>query len=1223
VNVIATDNGTGALNNSKAVTINVTDVNEAPVVTSAATGTVAENAAISTVVYTATATDVDAGQTLAYSLGGADAASFAINASSGAVTLLSSANFEAKPSYSVNVIATDNGTGALNNSKAVTINVTDVNEAPVVTSAATGTVAENAAISTVIYTATATDVDAGQTLSYSLGGTDVASFAINASSGAVTLLSSADFEAKPSYNVNVIATDNGTGALNSSKAVTINVTNVNEAPVVTSSATGTVAENASISTVVYTTTATDVDTGQALSYSLGGTDAARFAINATSGAVTLLSSANFEAKPSYSVNVIATDNGTGALNSSKAVTINVTDVNEAPVVTSAATGTVAENAAISTVIYTATATDVDTGQTLSYSLGGTDAASFAINAASGAVTLLSSANFEAKSAYNLNVIATDNGGGALSATTGVTINVTDVNEAPTGSITVEGILAQGKTLTALSALTDDDGLGVLSYQWSAADTAIANAVSSMLTLTEAQVGKAITVTVSYRDGHGTRESVTSTATAPVTNVNDLPTGAVTINNSTPAQGQMLTVTNNVADIDGLGAITYQWSAGGVAIEGAISNTLILTEAQVGKAITVSANYTDGHGTKESPTSTATALVTNVNDSPTGGVTISGSPKQGQTLEAANSLGDLDGLGAITYQWNANGFAIPDANGSKLELAQAQVGKLVSVTAMYTDAHGKPESVTSGFTTVVANVNDAPSGGVTFTGTPTQGQTLNASNTLADADGLGTVFYQWFANEVAIEDAGSSSLVLADAQVGKTITVTASYVDGHGNPEHVTSNPSTAVANRNDPATGVVTFSGIAAQGQTLSASNTLADLDGLGAISYQWNANETAIDGARGDTLVLTQALVGKALSVTASYTDGSDAKESKTSASSDSVANTNDVPTGLVTIVGTATVGQKLMATNTLADVDGLGTVGYQWTANGVDIDGATASTLTLGRSLLGKTISVKAGYVDDFGTTENVSSGATTMVISLSDADGDQFPDRLEAANGLTVGVKDNDVFTSSKFFAMQLYRDILFREGESAGVQYWQSVIDAGALTRSQVARAFLDSAEFRAGAGEIVGLYLGTLERLPDIAGMDYWMEQLQAGSSLRQISSAFAADTEFSSMYGGLNDKAFVDQLYLNAMQRPADSAGETYWLARLQNGSARSEVVRQFIESPEFLGTRQAEINIALNYLGLLGRTPEQNGYSGWVAQHDAGVAEIAIIGAFLSSAEYHDRFLP
>jgi len=98
----------------------------------------------------------------------------------------------------------------------------------VITSGAAGSVDENANISTVVYDANATDQDTADTITYTLGGVDAAAFDINGSSGAVTLKAPADFETKASYSIDVIATDNGTGTLADTQAVTISITNVNE-----------------------------------------------------------------------------------------------------------------------------------------------------------------------------------------------------------------------------------------------------------------------------------------------------------------------------------------------------------------------------------------------------------------------------------------------------------------------------------------------------------------------------------------------------------------------------------------------------------------------------------------------------------------------------------------------------------------------------------------------------------------------------------------------------------------------------------------------------------------------------------------------------------------------------------------------------------------------------------------------------------------------------------
>jgi hypothetical protein len=89
--------------------------------------------------------------------------------------------------------------------------------------------------------------------------------------------------------------------------------------------------------------------------------------------------------------------------------------------------------------------------------------------------------------------------------------------------------------------------------------------------------------------------------------NSAPTGSVTIS-GTATQGQILTASNTLVDVDGLGAISYQWLADGNNIAGATASTFVLVESQVGKVITVTGSYTDGRGTAEAVTSSATVAV---------------------------------------------------------------------------------------------------------------------------------------------------------------------------------------------------------------------------------------------------------------------------------------------------------------------------------------------------------------------------------------------------------------------------------------------------------------------------------------------------------------------------------------------------------------------------------------------------------------------------------------
>src|SRR5204863_163700 len=195
--------------------------------------------------------------------------------------------------------------GLLTDTQDIAVTVTNVNEAPVITSDGGGAtasinVAEN---STAVTTVTSTDVDAGDSKSFSIsGGADSALFTINSSTGALSFLAAPNFEAPGDvggnnvYDVQVKVTDGG--LLTDTQDIAVTVTNVNEAPVITSDGGGAtasinVAEN---STAVTTVTSTDVDAGDSKSFSIsGGADSALFTINSSTGALSFLAAPNFEA----------------------------------------------------------------------------------------------------------------------------------------------------------------------------------------------------------------------------------------------------------------------------------------------------------------------------------------------------------------------------------------------------------------------------------------------------------------------------------------------------------------------------------------------------------------------------------------------------------------------------------------------------------------------------------------------------------------------------------------------------------------------------------------------------------------------------------------------------------------------------------------------------------------------------------------------------------------
>ncbi|MBP6076467.1 MAG: hypothetical protein KA520_09015, partial [Nitrosomonas sp.] len=137
----------------------------------------------------------------------------------------------------------------------------------------------------------------------------------------------------------------------------------------------------------------------------------------------------------------------------------------------------------------------------------------------------------------------------------------------------------------------------------------------------------LTVIASDTIGAETSNSAAVTYTIAIAAVNNAPTGAVTISGNVQENATLTANVDNIADDDGLGAFSYQWFRDNVMISSATNSTYILEDTDVGKQISVEVSYIDGQGTAESLTSAQTAAVTNVNNAPTGAVTISGNVQE--------------------------------------------------------------------------------------------------------------------------------------------------------------------------------------------------------------------------------------------------------------------------------------------------------------------------------------------------------------------------------------------------------------------------------------------------------------------------------------------------------------------------------------------------------------------------------------------------------------------
>lgn len=169
----------------------------------------------------------------------------------------------------------------------------------------------------------------------------------------------------------------------------------------------------------------------------------------------------------------------------------------------------------------------------------------------------------------------------------------------------------------------------------------------------------------------------------------------------------------------------------------------------------------------------------------------------------------------------------------------------------------------------------------------------------------------------------------------------------------------------------------------------------------------------------------------------------------------------------------------------------------------------------------------------------------------------------------------------FVTLLYRNVLNRAPDNAGLSVWVQALNAG-LSRAEVVVGFSDSAEFKNSTsvdvdafmtsnfsgehqGAVYRLYQATLGREPDGGGLVSWVNALDnTTQTIQAVAQGFVGSAEFQNTYGTLNNAQFVSLLYHNVLGRDADPDGLFAWVNALDHGTSRATVVLGFSNSAEF-----------------------------------------------------------
>jgi hypothetical protein len=296
--------------------------------------------------------------------------------------------------------------------------------------------------------------------------------------------------------------------------------------------------------------------------------------------------------------------------------------------------------------------------------------------------------------------------------------------------------------------------------------------------------------------------------------------------------------------------------------------------------------------------------------------------------------------------------------------------------------------------------------------------------------------------------------------------------------------------------------------------------------------------------------------------------------------------------------------------------------TVNGERLLTIALGTCTVRASQAGNSKVVAATSADQSFAV--VAQSTCSLTVATNDCDMDGIPNGIEASVTRSSSTKDNDVFTVTKLFIMQAYRDFLKREATATEITNWTTEFNAGRQTRASMIESFLTSADFGVKHAPVARLYFAAFNRVPQWSGQQYWAGQLGT-KTIAQIADAFVASSEFVTTYGTLDDTSFVNRAYQNTLGRAPTSTELTTALNELASATkTRGGVLAVLSESTTHQNATRNEINITMIYWGMLQRRADQSGFDYWLGQLDtAAKTTQGVISSFLSATEYRTRFMP
>ena len=279
----------------------------------------------------------------------------------------------------------------------------------------------------------------------------------------------------------------------------------------------------------------------------------------------------------------------------------------------------------------------------------------------------------------------------------------------------------------VSGISDSDGVGKIYVQWQKETSDgrwidIFGATQQSFTPRQVHVGQILRVQITFLDNQGNLETLFSSPSSPVQNVNDKPKGGPLLVGNAKEDASLIVDTSSVSDEDGIGEMQVIWQrskqgSDWQAFDDTTGEVLKLGQMHVNYAYRAIVAYLDGQDTREVMISSPSDIVMNLDDPVEGEVVLSGEANENGTLMADTSqITDEDGVASLSVQWESSKDGrswsiMENIQGISLDLGQYLVGSQIRARLSVVDNFGTETILVSQPSRTIENVNNKPSGSI--------------------------------------------------------------------------------------------------------------------------------------------------------------------------------------------------------------------------------------------------------------------------------------------------------------------------------------------------------------------------------------------------------------------------------------------------------------------------------------------------------------------------------